>query len=302
VRAGVAFEPQESGPPFPDRARALADLTARLARAGIVSPEREAEWLLVHALGITRAALWAEPRAPLSPREAQALERLAGRRERREPLQLILGSVPFHDATIEVDPGVFLPRPETEGLVEAVLTVLPARGRLLDWGTGTGAIAVALLRALPGWMAVAADRSPPALALASRNAARNGVAARLRVVEADFSSPAPRPLVGSPFDLVVSNPPYVRRADIEGLMPEVKGHDPREALDGGPDGLDAYRFLARGLRAWLRPGGHVAVEIGSDQADDVLGLFGADVVDARILPDGAGMPRILMGTMRGGEP
>jgi release factor glutamine methyltransferase len=312
----VAFESQEPQPPLTRRSRALATVTERLLRAGVVLPEREAEWLLLHALGISRAALWAEPGAALSGREAAMLEELVVRRERREPLQLILGSVPFHDITIEVEPGAFVSRPETEELVEAVLdAVRTARsvveqrprtapaGMFLDWGTGTGAIAIALLRALPGWTGIAADRSPRALALAARNAARNGVAARLRVVQADFSDPRQGPVgVPGPFDLLVSNPPYVRGADVDGLEPEVKGHDPREALDGGLDGLDAYRHLARGLRTWLRPGGHLALEIGSDQADDVLRLFGADVVEARVLPDRAGHPRILMGTMRGGEP
>lgn len=294
------------------RAEALARSRARLGRAGIAPAEREAEWLLLHALGITRVALWAEPRAALTPVEAETLDMLVERRARREPLQLLLGEVPFHDARLTVEPGVLIPRPETEALVAAVLEALrPAPGaaagrgsgrRLLDWGTGTGAIAVALLRALPGWTGVAADKSPAALSLAARNAARNGVADRLRLVKADFADgPLPGP-AGPRFDLVVSNPPYVRRGDLPGLMPEVRDHDPVEALDGGEDGLDAHRHLARGIDAWLRPGGLLALEIGADQADEVLGLFaarGAPLTDARILPDGAGTPRILIGTLPG---
>ncbi|MGH7419215.1 MAG: N5-glutamine methyltransferase family protein, partial [Candidatus Rokuibacteriota bacterium] len=219
---------------------------------------------------------------------------------------------------LAVGPGVFLPRPETELLVEAVLAALgagessqsrsarggqpPARGRLLDWGTGTGAIAIALLKSLPDWTGVAADRSRPALDLALRNAARNGVADRLRAMEADFAAPVMPPTPGAPFDLVVSNPPYVRRGDLPTLMPEVRDYDPPEALDGGEDGLDAHRHLARGLGTWLAAGGLLALEIGAAQADDVLGLYGALIQDARVLPDRAGLPRIVIGTMRGERP
>lgn len=295
------------------RAQALAALRDRLEGTGVGSPERDAEWLLLHALGIPRSALWADPRLPLRDDEASRLESLALRRERREPLQHLLGDVPFHGVTLEVEPGVFVPRPETEELVEAVLArVASAPGALLDWGCGSGAIAVSLLRALPGWTAVAADRSPRATALTARNGERNGVGARLRTLVADFTDPGsvagadgaglPSRARKPPFDLVVSNPPYVRRGEIDGLMPEVRDHDPREALDGGPDGLDAHRALAVGLAAWLRPGGLFALEIGAEQADDVLGIFCTQVRDARVLPDGAGRPRIMIGTMRGEGP
>jgi release factor glutamine methyltransferase len=303
MRAGVTLGDGSRSAPSPaTRAQALADLAARLARAGVSSPEAEAEWLLLHALGIGRAAYWSEPRAPLRAEEEAALEAIAIRRERREPLQHILGEVPFHDAVLTVEPGVFLPRPETELLVEAVLAELPESGTLVDWGTGTGAIAIALLKALPGWTAVAADRSGPALDLALRNAVRNRVADRFRAVEADFARLEAPPIPGAPFDLVVSNPPYVRRGELPGLMPEVRDHDPPEALDGGEDGLDAHRHLARGLGSWLAAGGLLALEIGAAQADDVLGLYGALIQDARVLPDRAGMPRIVIGTRRGEGP
>ena len=285
------------------RAQALAALRDRLEGTGVAAPARDAEWLLLHALGIPRSALWADPRLPLRDDEASRLESLASRRERREPLQHLLGTVPFHGVTLDVEPGVFIPRPETEELVEAVLAILPSGpGTLLDWGCGSGAIGVSLLRALPGWTAVAADRSPRAVALTARNGERNGVGARLEAVVADFTGTAPAPLPGAPFDLVVSNPPYVRGGEIDGLMPEVRDHDPREALDGGADGLDAHRALAVGLAAWLRPGGLFALEIGAEQADDVLGIFCSQVRDARVLPDGAGHPRTMIGTMRGEGP
>jgi release factor glutamine methyltransferase len=302
MRAGVTLgDGSRAVSAPPTRAQALAALRARLDRAGIASPDAEAEWLVLHALGIGRAAYWSEPREPLRAGELAALEALVLRRERREPLQLILGEVPFHDATLTVEPGVFLPRPETELLVEAVLAAHPPdRGTLLEWGTGTGAIAIALLRSLPGWKAIAADRSLAALDLAARNAARNGVADRFEATQSDFTRPAAPSFPGAPFHLVVSNPPYIKSGDLPGLMPEVRDHDPREALDGGEDGLDAHRHLARGLGSWLAAGGLLALEIGATQADEVLGLFGASLKGARVLPDRAGMPRIVIGTMRGG--
>jgi release factor glutamine methyltransferase len=287
------------------RDEALTRALERLARAAVHAPDREAEWLLLHALGIPAAAFWSEPRAPIDPDRWALLDALLARRERREPIQLLLGEVPFHGISLVVEPGVFVPRPETEALVEALLEAIRERmavreGRLLDWGTGTGAIAVAVAKALPAWRVVAADRSDRARALAGRNAARNGVGDRVQVIEADLGAPEPAPIAGGPFDVVVSNPPYVRRGDIAGLMPEVRDHDPLEALDGGADGLDAFRSLARGMPAWLRAGGLLALEIGADQADNVMGIFSVPIQDARVLPDRAGLPRIIIGTMRGG--
>jgi release factor glutamine methyltransferase len=296
------------------RREALSALATRLRRAGVDSPEADAEALLLHALGISRASLWAEPSIPLTPAETGTLEPLAASRVSRTPLQLLLGEIPFHGVVLSVEPGVFVPRPETEGLVEAVAQALrvgeasragdPLRGErpaprtLLDLGTGTGAIAVALLRALPGWRAVAVDRSARALALAGRNAERNGVEERLALVAADFLDPGFAP-PGAPFDAVASNPPYIPTADLPGLPPEVARHDPPEALDGGADGLDSLRGVASGLPRWLRPGGLLALEIGADQADACLGWFRPLAPDVRVLPDLAGRPRVILGHRKG---
>ena len=280
------------------RAAALRTLAERLRRAGVASADHDAEALLLRALGIPRAALWAEPGAPLAGAGAAALEALAIARERRVPLQLLLGEVPFHDVTIEVAAGVFIPRPETEALVAAAAGALrdgPA-GAFLDLGAGTGAVAIALLTALPGWRGVAVDRSRAALDLAARNAARNGVAPRLTLLEADFADPGFAP-PGAPFDALVANPPYVRSGDIAALESEVRDHDPREALDGGPDGLDALRWTASRLTRWVRPGALLALEIGAEQADDAVGLFRSRAPDVRVLPDLAGRPRVLLGRM-----
>lgn len=281
------------------RAEALAALVRRFERAGIDSPEQDAEALLLRALHASRADLWSEPGTPLSAEEAEELTALAERRSAREPLQLLLGTTPFCSATLDLEPGVFLPRPETEGLVEATLRALHAdRGRLLELGTGTGAIAIAILHALPEWAGDAVDRSPQAVRLARKNAARNGLSGRLHVLEGSFRDPLTMPLPSREYDLVVSNPPYIRSGDIPGLMPEVRDHDPIEALDGGPDGLDALRDLARGLPLWLKPGGLLALEIGADQADDSQDLMRPHLEQMRVLPDLAGRPRILMGMRR----
>ncbi|HET7498327.1 MAG TPA: peptide chain release factor N(5)-glutamine methyltransferase [Candidatus Eisenbacteria bacterium] len=281
------------------RAEALASLTRRFERAGIDSPEHDAEAILLRALQVSRADLWTEPNAPLTEEEAEDLTSLAERRSAREPLQLLLGTTPFCSATLDLERGVFLPRPETEGLVEAVLRALHAdRGRLLELGAGTGAIAIAILHALPEWTGEAVDRSPQAVRLARKNAARNGIARRLHVLEGDFRDPGALRVPGHDYDLVVSNPPYVRSGEIPGLMPEVRDHDPIEALDGGPDGLDALRDLARGIPLWLRPGGLLALEIGADQADDSQELMRPHLEEMRVLPDLAGRPRVLLGTRR----
>jgi release factor glutamine methyltransferase len=306
------------------RATALADLRERFQRAGIdaASAAAEAELLLLHVLDLSRADFWCAPGASLSPAEGDRLEALAVRREARVPLQHLIGSVGFHEVTLETAPGVFIPRPETETLVEAVVATLasrapaggtgPARGRLLDLGTGSGAIAVALLHALPGWSGVAVDRAPAALALAARNAQRNGLGERLRVEAGDFMAVdlggAPRWAAppDAPYDLVVSNPPYIPTGDLPGLMPEVRDHDPPEALDGGPDGLDAYRAIARLLPQILRDGGVLALEFGAEEADGLLGLpewggiMGRRLVTPRVRLDLAGRQRVVVATWRGG--
>ncbi|HET9951693.1 MAG TPA: peptide chain release factor N(5)-glutamine methyltransferase [Candidatus Eisenbacteria bacterium] len=320
------------------RATLLAEMRERFQRAGIdaASAAAEAELILLHALSMSRAEFWCEPGAPLTPAELERAEALAVRRERRVPIQQILGSVGFHDVTLFVEPGVFVPRPETESLVEAVLERLrgigapaatgaaaaaPASGRLLDLGTGTGAIAVALLHALPGWTGVAVDRSPAARTLAARNAEANGVGARLTVVAGDCFAPVPAGgaagaalpadllptgLPPGPYDLVVSNPPYIPTGEIARLMPEVRDHDPREALDGGAEGLDAYRAIARLLPGLLRDGGLLALEFGDDQADALLGLpewegmMGPRLEAPLVRHDLAGRQRVVVATWRGG--
>lgn len=306
------------------RALLLAHARDALGRAGIPSPAHDAEALLLHALAISRTELWADPDRSVGEEAAARFADLLDTRARRVPLQHLLGEMPFHGATLFVEPGVFIPRPETEQLVERALEELrasacsdgpeigpgarpgsgsyPERGTILDLGSGTGAISVALLLALPpGWTAAAVDRSDRACALASRNARRNGVEERMTVAVADLHDAAPPSAVAAPVELLVSNPPYVPSGAIAGLMPEVRDHDPREALDGGPDGLDSLRAVAHALPARLKPGGVLALEIGEDQADASMELFGPLLRDARVSRDLAGRPRVLVGRMRGRE-
>jgi len=318
------------------RATALAEIRERLERAGIDarSAAAEAEFILLDALAISRADFWCEPGASLTPAQMARAESLAASREQRIPLQQLLGSVGFHNVVLHVEADVFIPRPETETLVETVLEELregssasggspgappsTASGRFLDLGTGTGAIAVALLHALPGWTGVAVDRSPASIALAARNAEWNGVSDRLEVRPFDFHAPgaaatllagpdaAPGDAPLAPFDLVVSNPPYIPTAEIRTLMPEVRNHDPRVALDGGPDGFDAYRAIGRLLPQILRDGGLLGLEMGADQADALLGLpewggmMMARLERPRVRPDLAGRQRVVVATWRGG--
>ncbi len=309
------------------RAAALAALRDRLDRAGIETAASEAETLLLHALGLSRAAFWCEPGATLSAGETAALESLASRRERRVPLQQLIGSVGFHEITLCVESGVFIPRSETETLVGSVLEALgpaaaAAGGRLLDLGAGAGAISVALLAALPSWTGVAVDCSPLALALSDKNAALNGLGSRFQALEVDFiaaaaataaaatpaaaaaapgaATPAAAVWATAPYDLLVSNPPYIPSGTLAGLMPEVRDHDPREALDGGADGLDAYRAIARLLPTLLRREGLLALEIGDDQADAILSIMGPGLEAPRVRRDLAGRPRVILGTWRGG--
>ncbi|MEK7348769.1 MAG: peptide chain release factor N(5)-glutamine methyltransferase [Candidatus Eisenbacteria bacterium] len=298
------------------RAAALAAVRDRLDRAGIETAASEAETLLLHALGITRAAFWCEPGATLSAGETAALESLVARRERRVPLQQLIGSVGFHEITLCVESGVFIPRSETETLVGSVLEALgpaaaAAGGRLLDLGAGAGAISVALLAALPSWTGVAVDHSPLALALSDKNAALNGLGSRFQALEGDFIAAAAATAAATtlaaaavwataPYDLLVSNPPYIPSGTLAGLMPEVRDHDPREALDGGADGLDAYRAIARLLPTLLRREGLLALEIGDDQADAILSIMGPGLEAPRVRRDLAGRPRVILGMWRGG--
>jgi release factor glutamine methyltransferase len=243
----------------------------RLEAAGIEAPVIDARLLLEAAAGATRADILSDPYRPLSEAQVSALDAFLGRRIAREPVSHILGRKGFWTVELKVTRDVLTPRPDTETLVDGVLKALPADQpmRVLDLGVGSGAILLALLAERPFWSGVGVDISPEALAVARENAALLKLDHRVSFVHAAWADGQP----DHAFDAVVSNPPYIRTADIDALEPEVREHEPRLALDGGADGLNAYRVLAPQIMRVLKPGGLFALEIGHDQGHAVEALM-----------------------------
>jgi release factor glutamine methyltransferase len=244
----------------------------RLRQRGFDSPDLDARLLIGHALGLDHAALVAQSARPLTPAETEALDAALARRLANEPVARILGTREFWSLPLRITPDVLVPRPETETVVEGILAVAE-RGRparIADLGVGSGAILLALLSELPKAFGIGTDRDPGALGVARDNAQHLGFAARAGFVACDFGTA----LAGG-CDIVASNPPYIPTRDIATLAPEVRDHDPRAALDGGPDGLAAYRAIAADAARLLAPGGWLAVEIGIGQAEAVAALFAA---------------------------
>jgi release factor glutamine methyltransferase len=229
---------------------------------GVRSPRLDAEYLLAHVLGIERLELYLDHDRPLTPAEVDRLRELVRRRGRREPLAYLLGSWSFYGLELRCDARALIPRPETEILVEHCLALLEGLGEpsIVDVGTGTGAIALALAARLPAASVTAVDLSPGALALAAENAAANALEDRVELLEGDLLVP----VADRRFDLVVSNPPYV--AEGHEVDPEVAGYEPALAVYAGDEGRAILDRLATGAKAVLRPGGHLAVELGDGQA------------------------------------
>lgn len=266
----------------------------RLAAAGVDSPVIDARLLVQAAADATRADIITDPYRRLSEGQEQTLEGLLERRERREPISHILGETGFWTLTLKVTPDVLTPRPETESILDAVLggIALDAAPRVLDLGVGSGALLLAILSERPHATGVGVDRSEAALAVARENVARLGLAERADLRIGDWADG----LDSDDFDLVVANPPYIPTAVIEGLAPEARDHDPRVALDGGADGLDAYRRLAPEILRVLKAGGRFAVEIGFDQAVSVTTLFrGAGALDVATRRDLGNRDRVILG-------
>lgn len=251
--------------------RLIDEATAALALAGIESPRREARLLLAHVLADDASQLALTPDRPVPDEAAVSFRALTSRRQMHEPFAYITGRRAFWTLDLEVSPATLIPRPDTETLIEAELKHIGYAGRrldILDLGTGTGAILLSLLAELPLAEGVGVDVSEPALQIARRNAVRAGVAART-----GFSISSWWSHVRGTFDLIVSNPPYIRTTDIAGLEADVRSFEPHLALDGGPDGLSAYRAIAAAAAEHLNPGGAVVVEVGQGQAADVETLF-----------------------------
>jgi release factor glutamine methyltransferase len=269
-------------------------LVAAFRDAGLDTPELDARVLLGHALGLDHAALMAQSDREIRSEEAERIREFAARRIGREPVARIVGRKEFWSLPFVITPAVLVPRPETETLVEAALGVVDPgperRLRIADLGTGSGALLLALLHELEGAEGVGTDVSPAALELARENCERLGFSRRAAFVLCDFGAA----LCGG-FDLAVANPPYVAEPEWLRLDPEVRNFDPKLALDGGVDGLAAYRRIAGDARRLLVPGGHIIVELGTGMADAVAAIFiAAGLVIRAARPDLNGVPRALV--------
>ena len=291
-----------------------------LAKKGVESPRLHAELLLAHVLKLPRMKLYLNFERGLAPTEVDGLRDLVRRRGQREPLQHITGSTSFCGLEIALNRNVLVPRPETELLAEAGWQFLqspqdpsangslvrssgfsgpgppeggtPNLAHVLDFGTGSGCLAIALAAKCPNAKIVALDLSADALILARQNAVATKVADRIEFLQSNGFAALPEAIR---FDLIISNPPYVPSAEIESLEPEVRNHDPRAALDGGADGLDFYRLLADQTRKFLKADGKIMLEFGDGQADAIQKIFENQnwVVEA-IQPDYNQRQRILI--------
>jgi release factor glutamine methyltransferase len=277
------------------RAEALVWLAEAFDRAGVEEPRREARLALCAAGDLSAAQLIAAPETTLGQPAATRVADLAARRAAGEPLSKIAGRREFWGLTLIVSPDVLDPRPETETLVEAALKLIGARRRerlsILDLGVGSGAILCALLTECPAAQGLGVDASPAAVAIARRNIEACGLAKRAEIRLGSWTE-----RVKGPFDLIVSNPPYIPSDDIDGLAREVRDFDPRLALDGGFDGLDAYRAILPASVALLAPVGRLIVEVGAGQGGDVLGLAARlGFVHAETRRDLVGVERVVIG-------
>jgi len=278
-----------------------------LAGKGVESARLDTERLLAEILGLSRLELYFQFDRPVLGRELDGFRAVVRRRASGEPLQQILGLTEFYSHPFRMAPGVFIPRPETERLVEEAVPLLAPEDRrllapvALEVGCGSGVIGICLALEIPRLMVYASDINPLAVQLAGRNARQLGVDTRMEFLVGSKFDPFPIRLRGQ-VDLLVSNPPYVRSGDIAGLAVEVVDHDPREALDGGQDGLVFYRALASAMGDWLRPGGHVALEIGHDQGPQVEEILAASGGrDIRISKDYAGKDRVVVARVGEGD-
>lgn len=273
-------------------------LAARFKSGGIDQADLDARILVGAVLGLDLTGMIAAAKQILSADEAARLEGFARRRFAGEPIARILGRKEFWGLPLRLSPATLVPRPDTETVVEAALEIMRAESstspplRIADLGTGSGAILLALLSELPSAFGVGTDISETALQTARDNARQLGLVSRAGFVACDYAT-----ALSGPFDLVVSNPPYIRSADIASLSLEVREHDPHRALDGGTDGLDAYRLIAPEAARLLKPGGALVLEVGHDQSGEVEGLIQAAGLMPADAPktDLAGIRRAVLG-------
>lgn len=283
----------------------LAEGARRLAEAGLPTARQDAEWLLAAVLGRERFALYLEPDRAVVEAAGGRFRALVARRADHEPLQHLLGYEDFRGLRLRVTPDVLIPRPETEGLVEWALELLNASSSngsplLADIGTGSGAIACALAAACPDARVVATDISPAALAVAEGNVRALGLGGRVRVIAGDLL----KPLAAEPaaLNMIVANAPYLPSGILPSLPREVFAFEPRQALDGGPDGMEVIRRLLTAAPAALRPGGRLVLEIGEEQAAPLAAVMtAAGFVDVAAREDLRGVSRYLAGRLLPGS-
>jgi release factor glutamine methyltransferase len=282
--------------PQPTVAGTRRALARWFRQAGFATPELDARLLVGHALRLDHTALASQSARPLTAAEAQAIARSAARRLKREPVARILGEKEFWGLGLKLNAATLVPRPQTETVVEAALAALDRRQArsaplaIADLGVGSGALLLALIAELPHACGVGTDISVAALTCARANAAALGLAERASFVACDYAA-----ALRGPFDLIVSNPPYVAHDEIAALAPEVRDFDPRAALDGGADGLGGYRMIAASARRLLAPTGLLVLELGIGQLAAVERLLaGAGLAIDAARPDLAGIPRALV--------
>lgn len=260
--------------------------------------QRDAEHLLARALNLSRVDLYAQYDRPLSDDERASFKSLLRERLERKPLQYIIGNQPFRYLDLRIEPGVFIPRPETELLVERIIDAFGSTSRpaaVLDLGTGSGAVSLSLAKELPGAHVWAVDISEKALAVTQANAAAHGLDEKVTLCLGDMFSALPADQEPILFDIIAANPPYIPTADINGLDPEVRDHEPHAALDGGSSGIRFYETIIFDAPDHLRPDGIIAFEIGIGQADAVAALLAqAGFSEIQIRPDYNGIDRTVI--------
>lgn len=272
----------------------MREAAHRLTAAGVEGAPRDVRLLLAHAMGVAPVDVILRETDAVDPVLLTAFEQLVARRETGEPVSRIHGWREFYGRRFTLSPAVLDPRPETELLVEQGLKRLPPGGRVLDLGTGSGCILVSVLAEREDASGVGVDLSHDAVLIARANAEALGAAARASIIHQSYAD-----ALEGWFDLVLSNPPYIARAEIETLEPEVRNHDPVMALSPGDDALEAYRVILAAMPRWLKPGGWIGVEVGIGQAIDVSGLMAAAGLEVVVsFEDLAGIPRAVFGRRR----
>jgi len=272
---------------------------SQLAEAGVLSPRLDSEIILAHTLNLSRTDLWTQGKRVLSESEVKNVKKFMERRLNREPISLIVGHQEFWSLDFIVDENVLTPRPETELLVETALNfILSPTAKILDLGTGSGALAVAMAKEVSESKVSAIDIDPKALSIAKENAERHGVANQIEFICADLRKSD----WSGCFSMVLSNPPYIKSADIQKIMPEVRNYEPGKALDGGVTGLDFYQAIIPMAIDRLEENGFLILEIGHDQADEVTALLDnfSCYRNVEVIQDYSGYDRVVKAKKKNG--